>query len=109
MRIVHVRGKARHCKHPGCEKRNNYGRKETGKLLYCAAHKKEGIVLLGGNRCHQPGCFSQAGYGEAGSLKRRFCAAHKSESMTRDGTYVRCTNRGAFFWCSGFAARVLFS
>ena len=49
--------------------------------MYCATHKKEGMVDVIIKNCKEPGCKTRASYNNEGEKTGMYCATHKKEGM----------------------------
>jgi hypothetical protein len=76
------------CKENGCTKRPSFNVEGETKRLYCATHKKEGMVDVINKTCLFEGCTKQPVFNVEGETKGLYCATHKKEGMVnvRDKT-----------------------
>jgi len=75
------------CLHDGCKTRPSYNL-EGEKPLYCATHKKEGMIDVINKKCLHEGCKTRPSYGKEGE-KPLYCSTHKKEGMV-DVISVKC-------------------
>jgi hypothetical protein len=73
-----------------CNKRPNFNVEGSTKALYCATHKKEGMVNIKNKTCID--CKKQPVFNVEGSTKALYCATHKKEGMVnvKDTTCLEC-------------------
>jgi hypothetical protein len=69
------------CSHDGCKTRPIYNKEGEKKALYCAKHKKEGMVNVKDKTCSHDGCKTRPIYNKEGEKKALYCAKHKKEGM----------------------------
>ena len=65
------------------------------KPLYCATHKKEGMINTKTATCIHEGCKKQPSFNYEGQTKALYCTTHKKEGM-RDIKHQTCFHD----WCS---------
>ena len=63
------------------------------KRIYCATHKKEGMVNVINKRCLSEGCKIRPSFNTEGQLRGIYCATHKKEGMI-DVKNKRCLSEG---------------
>jgi hypothetical protein len=69
------------CKEEGCKARPSYNNEGQTIALYCAAHKKEGMVDVKHKNCYEKGCKPGPSYNNEGQTIALYCAAHKKDGM----------------------------
>ena len=69
------------CKHINCNKHPSFNLEGEKKPLYCAEHKKDGMVNVRHKTCIHEGCKKQPTYNVEGETKALYCNAHKLEGM----------------------------
>jgi hypothetical protein len=73
--------KSKTCLNEGCKKRPNYNIEGSTSALYCATHKKEGMIDLTHKTCLNEGCKTRPTYNIDGKKNALYCVAHKKEGM----------------------------
>jgi hypothetical protein len=81
--------KSKRCLHDGCNTIPSFNTPGETKGIYCADHKKEGMMNLKGKRCQQEGCEKQAHYNTPGESIGVSCSPHKKDGMV-NVTCKRC-------------------
>ena len=81
------------CKENGCKIIPSFNNEGEKKALYCATHKKEGMVDVKSKTCIE--CKKQPYYNNEGEKKALYCATHKKEGMVRvkGKTCIMCNKR----------------
>jgi hypothetical protein len=80
--------KNKKCKKDGCQTQPNYNMPNETKGLYCAKHKKVGMVDVINKTCIEFNCEIISRYGIP-TNKPTYCTRHKKENMIKDPT-KRC-------------------
>ena len=91
--MVNVKDKT--CKEPGCKTLPCYNYEGEKKGLYCATHKKEGMVDITHKTCKVHGCNTRPNYNYEGEKKGMYCTTHKKDGMV-DITHKTCKSE----WCN---------
>ena len=66
--------KSKRCDDPSCNKQPSFGVEGTRTALFCAGHKKEGMVNVVSSRCGHPSCNKRPAYCLEGRKTPEFCA-----------------------------------
>ena len=82
------------CLHSGCGKQANFNTIGEKNGLFCAKHKKEGMIDVKHKTCEIPECETQPSFNMIGEKNGLFCAKHKKEGMI-DVKNKTCLND----WC----------
>ena len=82
------------CLHSGCKKRAYFNIEGEKNGLFCAKHKKEGMIDVKHKTCEIPECAIQPNFNMIGEKNGLFCAKHKKEGMI-DVISKTCHND----WC----------
>jgi hypothetical protein len=78
---VGIKKDKRICIEVGCTKSACYNKEGETKRLYCASHKKEGMVNVVSKTCIEIGCKVRPTYNKEGEKKALYCSKHKKEDM----------------------------
>ena len=70
----------RKCVSGDCDTLASFGPPASGARLFCAAHRKSGMVNVINPVCLHPECLVQAAFGTP-ARKRMYCSQHKGERM----------------------------
>jgi hypothetical protein len=79
--IVKKRRRYIPCIEPGCETVPRFNERGLKQGLYCASHKKFGMINVADPPCIEPGCDTQPCYNDRGLKKALCCAKHKKFGM----------------------------
>jgi len=84
------------CKETGCKKRPVFNVEGKKKTLYCATHKKPGMVNVRHKTCLE--CNVRPAFNVEGKKKGLYCATHKKPGMVNvtDKTCLECNVRPTF-------------
>jgi hypothetical protein len=66
---------------PGCSKQPTFNFEGEKRPLYCAEHKKEGMIDVKHKRCVEPGCSKRPYSNFEGEKHALYCAQHKRDEM----------------------------
>ena len=77
------------CIHPNCDKRPSYNTPDEKIALYCANHKKDGMINITSKNCIHPDCNKQPLYNTPGEKVALYCGNHKKDGMI-DIKHKRC-------------------
>jgi len=88
-----VNVKDKHCIHDGCKTIPIFNKEGSKSALYCAAHKKDGMMDIRNKRCIHEGCNKQPVFNVDGAKTALFCAVHKEDGMV-DIKSKRCIHDG---------------
>ena len=69
------------CHYHTCKTRPAYNFEDDKRTLYCAYHKKEGMVNVKNKTCCEEGCKKQPSFNIEGNTKGLYCSQHKKEGM----------------------------
>lgn len=72
----------RRCRHPDCTMQSSFNVEGESERLYCASHKRPGMVGMGSKRCTHDGCQKSPAFNIEGESRGIFCASHKHSGMT---------------------------
>ena len=86
--------KSRICIESGCKTRPTYNIPGEKTGLYCASHKKEGMINVLSKTCIEPGCKKIPAYNIQGEKTGLYCISHKKEGMY-DVRHKTCKSE----WC----------
>eukprot|EP00752_Nemacystus_decipiens_P008705 g7769.t1 len=81
------------CMEDGCDSRPRYGYKGGKKPVYCATHRKTGMVDMRHPLCKEENCTRQPSFGMEGDRRASYCARHKMAGMV-NVTSRRCQRPG---------------
>jgi EsV-1-7 cysteine-rich motif len=81
-----------HCQTEGCKKQPVFNYQDEKSGLYCASHKKDGMVDVKHKLCEHPECDKQPAFDNPGG-KGRFCGTHKTAGMINVKS-KRCEHSG---------------
>ena len=88
------------CLHSGCKKRPSYNIEGEKNGLYCAGHKKEGMLDVQNKKCEFIGCTKNPTCNFEGEKIRLYCADHKTEKMInvkhKTCEFPECTTQPSF-------------
>jgi hypothetical protein len=73
--------KSKRCLHPECKIRPIFNYETETKGLFCAKHKKEGMVNIMSKRCIHPECKIIPNYNYENETQGLYCTTHKKEGM----------------------------
>jgi len=84
------------CKETGCKIRPFFNIEGDKKALYCATHKKEGMVDVKNKRCLE--CNKGPSYNKEGEKIALFCGTHKKEGMVdiKNKRCLECKLRASY-------------
>ena len=71
----------RYCIEPNCRKRSNFNKEGMKTAIYCALHKKDGMVDVKNKTCIEPDCRKRSNFNKEGMKKALYCALHKKDGM----------------------------
>lgn len=94
------RQKCKMCRYRGCKKRPTFGDSVSGGVMYCHAHKKDGMVNNTGRVCAHEGCTTHSTYGYPGG-KRLMCNSHKKDGMFAVSSrcrYKDCSKKAVYMF-----------
>jgi len=77
------------CNGENCKKYPHYNFQGESKGIYCIAHKKENMKVVG-TFCIESNCTNIALY-NLKNMKRKYCYSHKTENMVESGKPI-CKN-----------------
>jgi len=83
------------CIHECCNTRPVFNAEGETKALYCAQHKKDGMVNIKNKTCIHEGCKTQPVFNAEGETKALYCTQHKKDGMV-DIISKTCISE----WCS---------
>ena len=69
------------CIYPDCKIRPTYNFEGEKKSLYCAKHRKDGMVSMTHKSCYEEGCKTRPSYNFKGERKGLYCNKHKKHGM----------------------------
>ncbi len=78
------------CTHEGCKNQPIYNYENETKPLYCAEHRKDGMVNVRNAKCTHEGCKTQPTFNDENETKAIYCADHKKDGMV-DVRNAQCT------------------
>jgi hypothetical protein len=81
----------RKCNHPDCKTHPTYNNPGETKALYCAEHRKPGMVDVKHKTCNHPDCKKHPTYNNLGETKALYCAEHRKSGMV-DVTHKICNH-----------------
>lgn len=76
-----IRNRSDYCKKDHCVKRASFGILGEKKGIYCAEHKKSGMVNVKDPTCQEEGCLKIPNYHNQGEKKGIYCVKHKKPGM----------------------------
>ena len=84
------------CKENGCKIRPSFNNEGEKKALYCATHKKEGMVDVKSKTCIE--CNKRPSYNKEGDSTPLYCVAHKKEGMVdvKSNTCIECKKQPSY-------------
>ena len=65
----------------GCDLRASFNFKDEKQGVFCADHKKAGMICVTVEKCQETGCDTFPVFNFKGEKRRLFCFAHKKEGM----------------------------
>jgi hypothetical protein len=86
------------CKENCCKTQPIFNFKNEIKALYCARHKKDGMVDVKNKSCIHESCKTRPNYNIEGEKIALFCATHKKDGMVdvKNKTCVECKKQPVF-------------
>ena len=69
------------CNFGDCETRASYNFETKKRTLYCASHKKNGMINVLLKACCEEGCKKRPVFNFEGEIKALYCASHKKDGM----------------------------
>jgi len=81
------------CIYDGCKKQPSFNIEGQTKALYCATHKKEGMIDVKNKSCIHDGCNRRPNYNFKGYPRAIYCATHKKDEMI-DINHITCIHDG---------------
>jgi hypothetical protein len=81
------------CNHEGCKTQPVYNNPNETKGIYCAQHKKEGMIDVKHIKCNHEGCKTQPVFNNPNETKGIYCKEHKKKGMI-DVIHAKCNHKG---------------
>jgi hypothetical protein len=69
------------CQEINCNIISTYNFENEKKALFCAKHKKNGMIDIKSKRCFEENCFTQPVYNFINEIKPLYCSKHKKDNM----------------------------
>jgi ferredoxin-like protein FixX len=84
------------CKEKNCKIIPSFNKEGETKALYCASHKKDGMVDVKHKTCIE--CNKRPVFNKEGEIKALYCASHKKDGMVdvKHKTCIECNKRPVF-------------